>query len=148
MSLISSLKVNHLNVNDLREIGDLTVTGSVQVAGPLQVAGAATVGALSLGAPVSVTAASATVSATTSLVICDFATTVTLTLPSPASLVGRVILVKNINGTGTVVSASSNVVPLIGGAAGTAILAAADGAWPAPWAALVSNGTNYVIMAA
>ena len=42
----------------------------------------------------------------------------------------------------TVVSASSNVVPLVGGAAGTAILAATAG----KWATLVSDGTNWVIM--
>ncbi|WP_176479108.1 hypothetical protein [Mesorhizobium sp. WSM3860] len=44
----------------------------------------------------------------------------------------------------TVVSASSNVVPLAGGAAGTAILAATA----RKWATLVSDGTNWVIMQA
>jgi hypothetical protein len=44
----------------------------------------------------------------------------------------------------TVVSASSNVVPLAGGSAGTAILPATDGAW----ATLVSDGTNWIIMQA
>jgi hypothetical protein len=42
----------------------------------------------------------------------------------------------------TVVSASSNVVPQGGGAAGTAILAASTG----DSAILVSNGTNWVMM--
>ncbi|MFZ2154914.1 MAG: hypothetical protein WAV72_02155 [Bradyrhizobium sp.] len=44
----------------------------------------------------------------------------------------------------TVVSASSNVVPLAGGAAGIAILAATTG----KWSFLKSNGTNWEIMAA
>jgi hypothetical protein len=43
----------------------------------------------------------------------------------------------------TVVSASSNVVPANSATAGTAILAASAGAW----ALLVSDGTNWVIMA-
>jgi hypothetical protein len=44
----------------------------------------------------------------------------------------------------TVDSASSNVVPLAGGAAGTAILTATAG----KYAELVSDGTNWVIMSA
>jgi hypothetical protein len=42
----------------------------------------------------------------------------------------------------TVVSASSNVVPINTASAGTAILAATAG----KWATLVSNGTNWVVM--
>jgi len=41
------------------------------------------------------------------------------------------------------VSASSNVVPLVGGAAGTAILAATAG----KWALAKSDGTNWQLMA-
>jgi hypothetical protein len=41
-----------------------------------------------------------------------------------------------------VVSAASNVVPLIGGAAGTAILAATAG----KYASLQSDGTNWITM--
>jgi hypothetical protein len=44
----------------------------------------------------------------------------------------------------TVVSASSDVVPVAGGAAGTAILAATAG----KWALLQSDGTNWQIMMA
>jgi hypothetical protein len=43
---------------------------------------------------------------------------------------------------GTVTSASANVVPLAGGAAGTAILAATAG----KWATLQSNGVSWVIV--
>ena len=70
------------------------------------------------------------------------ASTITFTLPDP-TVARNPIWFRNIN-TGTMVSASSNVVPLAGGAAGTAILAGTAG----KWAMLVSNGTNWVIMAA
>ncbi len=66
----------------------------------------------------------------------------TVTLPSAASYTGRCITIKTIQAQ-QVDSASSNVVPLAGGAAGTAILAATAG----KWAMLVSDGTNWEIMA-
>jgi hypothetical protein len=68
--------------------------------------------------------------------------TCTVTLPAASAWAGRVVTFKNLQ-TQTVVSASSNVVPLIGGAAGTAILPLIVGSW----ATLVSDGTNWVIMA-
>ena len=68
--------------------------------------------------------------------------TCTVTLPAASSWGGRAVTFKNLQ-TQTVVSATSNVVPLIGGAAGTAILPATIGAW----ATVVSDGTNWVIMA-
>jgi len=71
------------------------------------------------------------------------AATCTVTFPAASSWTGRVIYIKTIQAQ-TVVSASSNIVPLIGGAAGTAILAATAG----KWAALQSDGTNWVIMMA
>jgi len=67
--------------------------------------------------------------------------TCTITLPSAALRVGHIITVRTIAAQ-TVVSASSNVVPLAGGAAGTAILAATAG----KWAMLQSDGTNWQIM--
>jgi len=66
--------------------------------------------------------------------------TCTVTLPSASDLAGRVLYLLNYQAQ-TVVSASSNVVPMTGGAAGTAILAATAG----KWATLVSDGTNWVI---
>lgn len=64
------------------------------------------------------------------------------TLPSAASSFKRLLrLVKQI--TGTVTSASSNVVPISGGAASTAILPSGSGAW----ADLQSNGVNWLITA-
>lgn len=68
--------------------------------------------------------------------------TCTVTLPAASAWAGRVVTFKNLQ-LQTLVSASSNVVPLIGGAAGTAILPGLVGAW----ATLVSDGTNWVIMA-
>jgi hypothetical protein len=66
----------------------------------------------------------------------------TYTLPAPVSFTGRQLHIVT-QFAGAVISASSNVVPLAGGAAGTAILAATAG----KWATLVSNGTNWVIVA-
>jgi hypothetical protein len=68
--------------------------------------------------------------------------TCTVTLPAASSWAGRAVTFKNLQ-LQTLVSASSNVVPLIGGAAGTAILPGLVGSW----ATLVSDGTNWVIMA-
>tara|TARA_R110000868_G_scaffold157727_1_gene385157 strand:+ start:1781 stop:2533 length:753 start_codon:yes stop_codon:yes gene_type:complete len=68
--------------------------------------------------------------------------TCTVTLPAASAWGGRAVTFKNLQ-LQTLVSASSNVVPLIGGAAGTAILPGLAGAW----ATLVSDGTNWVIMA-
>lgn len=70
---------------------------------------------------------------------------VTVTLPSGSNYIGRTITIKNLSGTYTVISASSNVKPLNSATAGTAILAATAG----KWATLVcEDGTNWVIIAA
>ena len=66
----------------------------------------------------------------------------TYTLPAASSFTGRRIHIVT-QFAGTVISASSNVVPIAGGAAGTAILAATAG----KFALLQSNGTNWVIVA-
>ena len=96
--------------------------------------------ALSPPAPVTTTAATAVV--TGRYVICNRAGTTTLSLPSAALFPAREIYVKTLQAQ-TVVSVTANVVPLAGGAAGTAILPATVGAW----ALLVSDGTNWVTMA-
>ena len=67
--------------------------------------------------------------------------TFTLTFPLASAWPGRYISVKNMQAQ-TVVSASSNVVPIDSTTAGTAILLAVVG----NWATLVSDGTNWVIM--
>jgi len=69
--------------------------------------------------------------------------TCTVTLPAPATNTGRSLTFKNMQAQ-TLVSASSNVVPLDSTSAGTAILLAVVG----NWATMVSDGTNWVIMQA
>ena len=66
--------------------------------------------------------------------------TCTATLPAASSYSGRVLHFQNYQ-TQTLVSASSNVVPLAGGAAGTSILLASSG----DSATLVSDGTNWLM---
>lgn len=65
----------------------------------------------------------------------------TVTLPTASSYTRRVLVIQNYQAF-TVISASSNVVYIGGGAAGTAILAASVG----DSATLVSDGTNWVMM--
>jgi len=69
--------------------------------------------------------------------------TCVVTLPAAATNVGRYLTFQN-NQDQNLDSASSNVVPQGGGAAGTSILLNVSG----NWATLVSNGTNWVIMQA
>lgn len=125
---------------------------STSTTGALSTASSATariVGSLTLDAslsrvaPVTETGASHTVATTTTHLICNRAGTITVTLPTASSFPGREIYIKTITAN-TVVSASSNVDPSTGSGAGTAILPATDGAW----ALLVSDGTNWIIMAA
>lgn len=66
--------------------------------------------------------------------------TCTATLPAAASYSGRVLHFQNYQ-TQALVSASSNVVPLAGGAAGTSILLASSG----DSATLVSDGSNWLM---
>ena len=77
----------------------------------------------------------------TKYIINNKASTLTLTFPSASTYIGYEYKITN-NQAVTVVSASANIVPITGGAAGTAILAATNGIS----ATLVSNGTNWVIV--
>lgn len=108
----------------------LTVTGRMQSSGYT-----------SSTAPVTKTG-NFSVSDTENYIVCNGAGSITVTLPAAASYVGRVIVIKTIAAQ-TVISNASNVLPIGSATAGTAILAASAGAW----AMLVSNGTNWVIMA-
>ena len=67
--------------------------------------------------------------------------TCTVTLPTASAWSGRQITFKNMQAQ-TLVSASSNVVPIDNTTAGTAILLAVVG----NWATMVSDGTNWIIM--
>lgn len=99
-------------------------------------------GSFGRGAPVTKTA-SFTLAATENSLICNGSGSITVTFPAASAWTGREVRIKTIAAQ-TVVSASSNVVPLASAVAGTAILDAAAG----KWATLISDGTNWVIMAA
>lgn len=118
-----------------------TTTGGAVVSGGLGVAKAAVVGSISAGSPITKTA-DFTVAATENVLICNKASSLTITLPTASSYPGRQLWVKTIQAQ-TVVSNASNVVPNTTASAGTAILPATDGAW----ALLVSDGTNWITMA-
>ena len=93
------------------------------------------------GATVTETAATHTLADTTKALIANRAGTITVTLPAASVTPGREIYMRTIQAQ-TVVSASSNIIPLTGGAAGTAILPATAGAF----ALLKSDATNWQIM--
>ena len=93
------------------------------------------------GAPVTKTADFTVAATETWLINNKSGSTCTVTLPTASSYTGRVLTFQNYQAQ-TLVSASSNVVPLGGGSAGTAILDAVAG----NWATLVSDGTNWVMM--
>lgn len=67
--------------------------------------------------------------------------TCTLTLPAASTLPGRVVRVRTI-AANAVNSATANVIPLAGGSASAAILAATAG----KWAVIQSDGTNWNII--
>jgi hypothetical protein len=123
---------------------------------------AGTVSAFATPTPTTITTATYTFGANANDVystsfIANYAGTVTLTL-RPANEAtytgsgvftgvsttntGRWLYLKTVTAN-TVVSATSNIVPIDGTSAGTAILPGTAGAW----AALQSNGTNWVVMA-
>jgi hypothetical protein len=135
--LIGNTSGNTLTKATLTAGAGVTVTngnGSITIASS---------GALTASAPVTVNA-DYTVAAGVSYVINNKSgSSLTVTLPAPASFSGRILTIQNYQAQ-TVVSASSNVVPQGGGSAGTAILLAVVG----NWATLVSDGTNWVIMSA
>ena len=93
------------------------------------------------GAPVTKTADFTVAATETWLINNKSGSTCTVTLPSAAAYTGRTLTFKNMQAQ-TLVSASSNVVPIDSTTAGTAILLAVVG----NWATMVSDGTNWVIM--
>jgi hypothetical protein len=90
------------------------------------------------------TSATYTVLPSDGYLVANFAGTVTYTLPSPSAGLGagRRLMIRTVQNQ-SVVSASANVVPITGGAAGTAILSATAG----KWAELVSDGANWQVVA-
>ena len=92
------------------------------------------------GAPVTKTANFTVAAGETWLINNKSGSSCTVTLPTPSASTGRVLHFQNYQAQ-TLVSASSNVVPLVGGAATTAILQAVAGAN----ATLVSDGTSWIM---
>ncbi len=99
-------------------------------------------GALFTTAPVTKTADFTVADTETVLINNKSGSACVATLPSAASNSGRLLLMKTTQAQ-ALNSASSNVVPKAGGAAGTAIATGTAG----NWALLVSDGTNWVVMA-
>lgn len=129
MSTLKSINVQHPSATTINIVNDSS--GNVIFGG-----------AFGAKAPSTINAATYSMAATDSSLI--FTTTNnTLTLLSAASYSGRILFVKNVTAN-SVVSASSNVVPLGSTTAGTAILSASAG----KFAVLQSDGTNWVIMLA
>ena len=92
------------------------------------------------GAPVTKTADFSVAAGETWLINNKSGSSCTVTLPTASTNTGRVLHFQNYQAQ-TLVSASSNVVPLAGGSATTAILEAVAGAN----ATLVSDGTNWIM---
>lgn len=98
-------------------------------------------GSVALGNLVGEAGTTHTILATTTHLLCSNLTGCTVTLPAAADFPNRVLWIKTIGGA--VISASSNVTPLAGGVAGTAICAGVAGTW----SMLVSDASTWVIMA-
>lgn len=90
-----------------------------------------------------ITASTYTVPDTDTFIIFDRSSAISVTFPTASSYTGRVLNLKTIN-TGAVTSASSNVVALASASAAATIFSANTAG---KWTTLVSNGTNWVIMA-
>lgn len=99
-------------------------------------------GALFTTAPVTKTADFTVADTETVIINNKSGSACSATLPSATLNAGRLLLMKTTQAQ-ALNSASSNVVPKAGGAAGTAIATGTAG----NWALLVSDGTNWVIMA-
>jgi hypothetical protein len=121
------------------EFESVSVTGGVSAAS-VSATGALNGTQLDLNAPVTKTA-SFTLGDTENFVVCNGTGSITVTFPTASASTGRVVWIKTIAAQ-TVVSASSNVLPIGSATPGTAILAGSAGAN----AMLVCDGTNWVIM--
>ena len=108
------------------------------VQGPLQ-----TNSYLQTSAVTTVTATAYTVLSTDSALSFYTTAATTVTLPAASSYPGRELVLRNTNSY-AITSASANVGPVVGGAPGTAILAATVG----KWCLLKSDGSYWQIMAA
>jgi len=120
-----------------------TITGLLKGNGTAISAAVANTDYMGVGAPVTKTADFTVADGEIWYINNKSGSTCTVTLPAASSWTGRSLTFKNMQAQ-TLVSASSNVVPLDSTTAGTAILLGVVG----NWATLVSDGTNWVIMQA
>lgn len=121
---------NWVGVNKATPAYSLDISGTLNLNGPLQ-----------RTVPVSYSG-DFTVADDDNWIVVDNAATTTVTLPTASSWPAREIMIKTIQAA--VDSGTSDVIPLIGGSAGTAILTNTAG----KWAILVSTGSAWQIMAA
>ena len=143
------VKAIGVTTDNVVEVGDAAQAARVDLKAPaiategLQVTGylQANNGWFGVGAPTVTAASTYTITATDNDIICN-GSGCTITLPAAGSFTGRILYIKTTTAF-AVISASSNVVPLSGGSAGTAICAATGG----KWGRLVSDGANWQIMA-
>lgn len=99
------------------------------------------VGSFGRGAPITKTTDFTLAAAENWIINNKAAATCIVTLPAASLWTGREVMILNYQAF-TVVSATANIVPIIGGAATTSILPATAG----KRVTLVANGTNWVIM--
>jgi hypothetical protein len=138
---IDSLKTQPTQESALDQIAELQKQiQALEVQPVVDVAAINAAIAALLSAPVTKTADFTVAAGETWLINNKSGSTCTVTLPTPSTSTGRVLNFQNYQAQ-TLVSASSNVVPLAGGSAGTAILQAVTGAN----ATLVSDGTSWIM---
>lgn len=118
-----------------------SITGLLKGNGTAISAAVANTDYMGIGAPVTKTADFTVANGEIWYINNKSGSTCTVTLPAASSWAGRTLTFKNMQAQ-TLVSASSNVVPIDSTSAGTAILLAVVG----NWATMVSDGTNWVIM--
>lgn len=118
-----------------------TITGLLKGNGTAISAAVANTDYMGVGAPITKTADFTVANGEIWYINNKSGSTCTVTLPAASSWTGRTLTFKNMQAQ-TLVSASSNVVPIDSTVAGTSILLAVVG----NWATMVSDGTNWVIM--
>jgi len=118
-----------------------TITGLLKGNGTAISAAVANTDYMGVGAPVTKTADFTVANGEIWYINNKSGSTCTVTLPTASSWTGRTLTFKNMQAQ-TLVSASSNVVPIDSTTAGTAILLAVVG----NWATMVSDGTNWIVM--
>jgi hypothetical protein len=130
-SLLVDFATSRVGINNTTPAVPLDISGTVNINGALQ-----------RNAPVTKTTDFSLAATENWIIVDNSGSATTVTFPTASSWTGREVMIKTIQSQ-AVNSASANVVPLIGGSASTAILAATAG----KWATLVSDGSNWEIMA-